>query len=168
MTSILITGGAGFIGSHTALVLLEAGHNLVVLDNFSNSSPESLKRVLELAGPDAEERLRVVEGDIRCPEDLNSAFAAVSPSQPVEAVIHFAGLKSVGESVQNPLFYWDVNVTGSQQLVAATQAHGCRTIVFSSSATLYGIPEQVPIPESSPIKPIVRMVIVRRLLSNFC
>ncbi len=154
MTSLLITGGAGFIGSHTALVLLEAGHSLVVLDNFSNSSPESLRRVLELAGPEVSERLAVVEGDIRNPAELKRAFAAAPDGAPIEAVIHFAGLKAVGESVQHPLRYWDVNLGGSSQLLAAMQLHGCRTLVFSSSATLYGMPEQVPIQETAPIQPI--------------
>ena len=149
MAILLITGGAGFIGSHSCLVLLEAGHRLVVLDNFANSSPESLRRVQELAGPEAAERLAVVEGDIRSSTDLEGAF-----SGGIDAVIHFAGLKAVGESVAKPLAYWDVNVAGSRELLAAMQAHGCRTLVFSSSATLYGIPEQVPIPETAPVQPI--------------
>ena len=149
MAQLLITGGAGFIGSHTCLVLLEAGHQLVVLDNFANSSPESLRRVQELAGPSRADRLRVVEGDIRSSTDLDQAFTGG-----IDAVVHFAGLKAVGESVAHPLAYWDVNVTGSRQLLAAMQAHGCRTLVFSSSATLYGIPEQVPIPETAPVQPI--------------
>ena len=153
MAQLLITGGAGFIGSHSCLVLLEAGHNLVVLDNFDNSSPESLKRVLELAGPSAVGRLRVVEGDIRSAADLERAFAAPA-SRPITAVVHFAGLKAVGESLREPLRYWDVNLSGSRQLLEAMQAHGCRSLVFSSSATLYGMPELVPIPESAPIQPI--------------
>lgn len=150
MAKLLITGGAGFIGSHTCLVLLEAGHSLVVLDNFANSSPEALRRVAELAGPTTGQRLQVVEGDIRTSADLDRAFAAGS----IEAVVHFAGLKAVGESVADPLSYWDVNLAGSRCLLAAMQAHGCRTIAFSSSATLYGLPEQVPIPESARIQPI--------------
>lgn len=155
MTQILITGGAGFIGSHTCLVLLEAGHQLVVLDNFANSSPEALKRVARLAGPAAAGCLQVIEGDIRDPADLERAFAAgVAAGAPIQAVIHFAGLKAVGESVAEPLRYWDVNVTGSQQLLAAMVKHGCRTLVFSSSATLYGYPDSVPIPETAPIRPI--------------
>ena len=153
MAQLLITGGAGFIGSHTCLVLLEAGHRLVVLDDFSNSSPESLRRVLELAGlAPGDPRLATVAGDIRSSDDLERAFQAAA--QPIEAVVHFAGLKAVGESVQDPLRYWDVNVAGSRCLLAAMQRQGCRTLVFSSSATLYGLPEQVPIAESAPIQPI--------------
>ena len=153
MAQLLITGGAGFIGSHTCLVLLEAGHRLVVLDNFSNSSPESLRRVLELAGlPPGDPGLQTISGDIRSNDDLERAFQAAA--QPIEAVVHFAGLKAVGESVQDPLRYWDVNVAGSRCLLAAMQRQGCRTLVFSSSATLYGLPEQVPIAESAPIQPI--------------
>uniref|UniRef100_UPI0037DA39B1 SDR family NAD(P)-dependent oxidoreductase n=1 Tax=Vulcanococcus sp. TaxID=2856995 RepID=UPI0037DA39B1 len=157
MARLLITGGAGFIGSHTCLVLLEAGHNLVVLDNFSNSSPEALRRVAALAElPPAiqQQRLRVIQGDIRQPADLEQAFSATAAQEPIDAVIHFAGLKAVGESVQHPLRYWDVNVAGSRQLLAAMQAAGCRTLVFSSSATLYGYPDQVPIPETAPVQPI--------------
>jgi UDP-glucose 4-epimerase len=154
MAELLITGGAGFIGTHSCLVLLEAGHNLVVLDNFDNSSRESLMRVLELAGPSAAGRLQVVEGDIRSAGDLERAFKAAPAGRPITAVVHFAGLKAVGESVREPLRYWDVNLCGSRQLLEAMQAHGCRNLVFSSSATLYGMPELVPIPESTPIQPI--------------
>ena len=154
MAQLLITGGAGFIGSHSCLVLLEAGHNLVVLDNFDNSSPESLKRVLELAGPSAAGRLQLVEGDIRSAADLERAFEAAPAGQPISAVVHFAGLKAVGESVREPLRYWDVNLCGSRQLLEAMQAHGCRSLVFSSSCTVYGLPEQTPISESAAIQPI--------------
>ena len=117
----------------------------------------------ELAGGEAARRLVVVEGDIRSADDLNRAFqAAAEPAGPemvpapgtVEAVLHFAGLKAVGESIADPLAYWDGNVAGSVQLLAAMRAHGCRTIVFSSSATVYGIPEHVPIPETAPVRPI--------------
>ena len=154
MAQLLITGGAGFIGSHSCLVLLEAGHNLVVLDNFDNSSPESLKRVLELAGPSAAGRLQLVEGDIRSAADLERAFEAAPAGQPISAVVHFAGLKAVGESLREPLRYWDVNLCGSRQLLEAMQAHGCRSLVFSSSCTVYGLPEQTPISESAAIQPI--------------
>ena len=163
---ILITGGAGFLGSHTCLVLLEAGHHLVVLDNFANSSPRSLERVVELVGGDAAERLTVVEGDIRSLDDLQRAFEAGgqggtrsqasdgAPGQSISAVIHCAGLKAVAESTAQPLRYWDVNVTGSLRLLEAMTERGCRTFVFSSSATVYGMPEAVPIPETAPVRPI--------------
>ena len=158
MAHLLITGGAGFIGSHTALVLLEAGHSLVVLDDFSNSSPEALQRVLALAGLDPAEgqaRLQLIEGDIRQSSALDQALSRPCPNGgPIDGVIHFAGLKAVGESVRDPLRYWDVNVSGSRSLIAAMQRHGCRTVVFSSSATLYGFPAAVPINEAAPVQPI--------------
>ncbi len=151
MAHLLITGGAGFIGSHTCLVLLEARHQLTVVDNFSNSSPQALDRVAELAG----RSVNLHEGDIRNAEHLDRCFTyATASGQPIEAVIHFAGLKAVGESVAEPLRYWDVNVSGSRSLLATMDAHACRTLVFSSSATLYGYPDTVPIPESAPIRPI--------------
>ena len=152
MAQLLITGGAGFIGSHTCLVLLQAGHRLVVMDDFSNSSPISLERVRDLAGADAAARLNLLEGDIRNRSKLDQAFASAPLA--IEAVIHFAGLKAVGESMQQPLRYWDVNVNGSRCLLEAMEAHGCYTLVFSSSATIYGYPEAVPIPETAPIAPI--------------
>ena len=151
MARLLITGGAGFIGTHTCVVLLEAGHELVVLDSFANSSPVALDRVSELAG----RPMQIVEGDVRDAALLDQLFAdATTSGQQIEAVIHFAGLKAVGESVAEPLRYWDVNLCGSRTLLAAMDTHGCRTLVFSSSATLYGHPKTVPIPESAPIQPI--------------
>ena len=160
MTQILITGGAGFIGSHTCLVLLQEGHNLIVLDNLSNSSPVALERVATLAGlsssaDDREGRLQLIRGDIRDRACLDQIFSqAKTIGQPLQAVIHFAGLKAVGESVREPLRYWDVNLTGSRCLLAAMNDHDCRTLVFSSSATLYGYPNSVPIPESAAVQPI--------------
>ena len=160
MAQLLITGGAGFIGSHTCLVLLKAGHDLTVLDDFSNSSPIALERVAILAEvktavDEKRGRLTTIQGDIRDQACLQQLFnQASSTGKPIEAVIHFAGLKAVGESVREPLRYWDVNLTGSRCLLAAMNAHNCRTLVFSSSATLYGYPERVPIPESAPIHPI--------------
>ncbi|WP_114993581.1 UDP-glucose 4-epimerase GalE [Synechococcus sp. UW179A] len=158
MARLLITGGAGFIGSHTCVVLLQAGHNLLVLDDFSNSTPLALKRVSALAQLDSQSsqvRLQVRRGDIRDQAYLDALFSkAASEGAPIDAVIHFAGLKAVGESVREPLHYWDVNLTGSRCLLDAMNAHGCHTLVFSSSATLYGYPERVPIPETAPIQPI--------------
>ncbi|MFZ0408871.1 MAG: UDP-glucose 4-epimerase GalE [Cyanobium sp.] len=165
--TILVTGGAGFIGSHTCLVLLEAGYSLVVLDNFENSSPEALRRVAELAGLQTaaeKDRLKVVEGDIRNPDDLDRAFTAATHSSaahssaatadaPVAGVIHFAGLKAVGESVLQPMRYWDVNSNGSQLLIEAMQRHHCRTLVFSSTATVYGEPREFPISEDFATQP---------------
>ncbi len=152
MAQLLITGGAGFIGSHTCFSLLEAGHNLVVLDNYSNSSSVVLRRVAELVGLKDCKRLKVLQGDIRSKEDLDKAFSA--GEEPVTAVVHLAGLKAVGESFNRPLDYWDVNVTGSHSLLRSMQRHGCRTIVFSSTATLYGLPKEVPIPETFAVQPI--------------
>ena len=166
MARVLVTGGAGFIGSHTCLELLKAGHSLVVLDNFHNGALESLRRVADLAGlgpwrsdgagqwsaaAAAEPRLRVVEGDLLRPEDIGHAIRAGAT---IDAVIHFAGLKSVAESALRPLAYWSVNVAGSCRLLQTMQEVGCRTLVFSSSATIYGHAATVPIPETAPIQPI--------------
>ena len=153
--TILVTGGAGFIGSHTCLLLLNLGYNLVVLDDFSNSSPESLRRICHLAGDFSNERLAVVQGDIRNPKDLELAFKSFNKiGDKISAVVHFAGLKSVGESVSKPIHYWDVNVGGTLQLLRQMSIHECKTLVFSSSATVYGIPNQIPIPETASISPI--------------
>lgn len=141
--TVLVTGGAGYIGSHTTLLLLEAGYEVIVFDNFSNASRESIKRVEELTG----KTVRVVEGDIRYREDLEAVFSTFS----IDAVIHFAGLKAVGESVEQPLRYYENNVYGTIVLCEVMAAHGCRAIVFSSSATVYGDPHTTPIKESFPL-----------------
>jgi UDP-glucose 4-epimerase len=141
--TILVTGGAGYIGSHTTLALLQAGHQVVVLDNLSNSSTESLKRVAELAG-----RASVfVQGDVRDSAVLNRLFADYA----IDAVLHFAGVKAVGESVAQPLRYYDNNVQGSQVLLRACVDAGVFNFVFSSSATVYGEPAQMPINEGCPV-----------------
>ena len=140
---ILITGGAGYIGSHTCVQLLEANYEIVVFDNLSNASLESLKRVEKITG----EKVPFVQGDIRSQEDLNKVFNAYE----ITAVIHFAGLKAVGESVQKPLCYYDNNVNGTLVLCEVMQAHHCRKIVFSSSATVYGDPHTTPITEDFPL-----------------
>jgi UDP-glucose 4-epimerase len=146
---LLVTGGAGFIGSHVCLALLQAGHSVTVLDNFSTSRPQVLERVLRLSGVPPE-RLRLLEGDVREPGHLQAAFSAA----PVAAVLHLAGLKSVAESVQRPHLYWQVNVQGSRALLAAMAAAGCRRLVFSSSAAVYGAPERMPIAETTPLQPL--------------
>ncbi|MBD3768444.1 MAG: UDP-glucose 4-epimerase GalE, partial [Gammaproteobacteria bacterium] len=140
---ILVTGGAGYIGSHTCVELLAAGFDLVVLDNLSNSSRESLKRVEQIAG----KSVAFIEGDIRDRALLRSVFARFE----IEAVIHFAGLKAVGESVAMPLRYYDNNVSGSVALFEVMAEYGCKRVVFSSSATVYGDPVTVPIKEDFPL-----------------
>jgi UDP-glucose 4-epimerase len=143
MKKILVTGGAGYIGSHTTLALLHDGYDVVVLDNLCNSSAESLKRVPHLAG-----RSPVfVQGDIRDRTVLDRLFAEHS----VDAVLHFAGLKAVGESVAQPLRYYDNNVHGSQVLLQACADARVFSFVFSSSATVYGEPAQMPISEACPV-----------------
>ncbi|WP_438767276.1 UDP-glucose 4-epimerase GalE [Kushneria sp. TE3] len=139
---ILVTGGAGYIGSHTVLALLEAGQDVLVLDNFCNASQKSLDRVNTLTGREA----RWVEGDIRDAALLDDIFE----HNDIDSVIHFAGLKAVGESVQKPLAYFDNNVNGTLVLCEAMSRAGVKTIVFSSSATVYGDPESVPIREDFP------------------
>ena len=153
MAQLLITGGAGYIGSHACLSFLEAGHSLIVIDNYDNGSVEALKRVTQLASlEEGSHRLKLVEGDICKSSDLDSAFALAEKS--IDAVVHFAGLKAVGESFHIPIKYWDVNVKGSQCLLESMRKHGCYTIVFSSSATVYGYPEKIPIKETALINPI--------------
>ena len=151
MARLLITGGAGYIGSHTCVVLLEAGHELLVIDDFSNSSPVALERAQELG----QGSIDCVRGDIRNQALLNKIFEkAQAAGTPIDAVIHFAGLKAVGESVADPLRYWDVNVCGSRALLSAMDAHDCRTLVFSSTSTIYGEPEQFPLVETMAPAPI--------------
>lgn len=140
---VLVTGGAGYIGSHTCVEMLNSGHELVVVDNLCNSKEESLRRVRALTGRDFD----FVQADLRDRTALDGIFAA----QSIDAVIHFAGLKAVGESVQFPLEYYDNNVSGTITLCRAMAAAGVKNIVFSSSATVYGDPASVPIREPFPL-----------------
>lgn len=140
MGMILVTGGAGYIGSHTCLELLQAGFELVVLDNLKNSKVESLTRVEKISG----KSLTFVEGDIRDKKLLQSMFAEYS----IDAVIHFAGLKAVGESAEQPLAYYDNNVSGTVVLAEVMEEYNCTNIVFSSSATVYGADAPVPYQET--------------------
>ncbi len=140
---VLVTGGAGYIGSHTALCLLEEGHDVVVLDNLMNSNQESLRRVEELTGKKV---------DFREVDLLDAAgFDAVFAEGGFDAVIHFAGLKAVGESVEKPLWYYQNNVVGTLNLLHSMDAAGVRRLVFSSSATVYGASEEVPLIEKAPL-----------------
>ena len=140
---ILVTGGAGYIGSHTVLALLERGHEVVVLDNFSNSSPESLRRVESLAGKPVE----LFRGDLLDQNLLEQIFRA---HDDLQSVIHFAALKAVGESTKEPLKYYRNNVAGSIALLEEMSRAGTEGLVFSSSCTVYGEPEKVPVNESHP------------------
>ena len=140
---VFVTGGAGFIGSHTCVELLNAGHEVVVVDNLCNSSKESLKRVKKITG----KAVKFYKADIRDERKLDRIVAAEAP---FDATIHFAALKAVGESVQLPLKYYQNNLGGTFTLLKVLAAHGCKNIVFSSSATVYGQPQSVPIREDFP------------------
>ncbi len=139
---VLVTGGVGYIGSHTCIQLLEAGMEPIIVDNLCNSKAQVLDRIESLTG----KRLPFYEGDIRDEAFLDSVFA----QHEISSVIHFAGLKAVGESVERPLEYYDNNVNGSLVLARSMRKAGVKSIVFSSSATVYGDPQEVPITESSP------------------
>ena len=141
--SILVTGGAGYIGSHTAVLLIEAGYDIIIFDNFCNASLEAVKRVEKIV----DQKITTVKGDVRNREDLHKVFSA----HQIDAVIHFAGLKAVGESVEKPLKYYDNNVNGTAVLCEVMSEYGCKTIVFSSSATVYGDPHTTPIDETFPL-----------------
>jgi UDP-glucose 4-epimerase len=140
---VLVTGGAGYIGSHTCIELLESGKDIVVYDNFTNSSIESIARVEKIV----KKKIKVVEGDIRDSDALQKVFDKYN----IEHVIHFAGLKAVGESVQKPLYYYDNNISGTITLCSVMQKNNCKNIIFSSSATVYGDPHTVPITEDFPL-----------------
>ncbi len=141
--AVLVTGGAGYIGTHTCVELLNNGYDIIVVDNFDNSKPESLKRVREITGKD----FKQVQADLLDRDRLEAIFQ----DNRIEAVIHFAGLKAVGESVRLPLKYYHNNITGTLLLAEVMQKHGVKKIVFSSSATVYGMPERVPIDEEMPL-----------------
>jgi UDP-glucose 4-epimerase len=143
---VLVTGGAGYIGSHTCVELLNAGHEVFVIDNLCNGHEIALDRVRGITNRD----LRFMNADIRDLSTLDNIFNTYKP----EAVIHFAGLKAVGESVANPLMYYDVNVGGSVSLLRAMSKSGCNNIVFSSSATVYGKPQYLPYDEEHPTDPV--------------
>jgi UDP-glucose 4-epimerase len=143
--TVLVTGGLGYIGSHTCVVLAGSGYRLTVLDNLSNSKPSVLARLQELTGAD----IAFHRADLRDPAALETVFANTS----FDAVVHFAGLKAVGESVEKPDLYRDNNVGGTVNLLRAMARHGVRRIVFSSSATVYGDPERLPMEETHPLRP---------------
>lgn len=141
--SILVTGGAGYIGSHTVIELLEKGENIVIVDNFTNSKPEVLDKIRQISQKD----FKFYEVDLLEEQKLDNIFA----ENKIDSVIHFAGLKAVGESVQKPLEYYHNNITGTLILLRVMKKYGCKKIVFSSSATVYGTPKTVPIKEDFPL-----------------
>ena len=140
MATILVTGGCGYIGSHTVLELLNKNYNVVVVDNFSNSSPESLRRVQQITG----KTVTFYEADIRDAEAMNKIFDA----HQFDAVIHFAAFKAVGESCKMPLKYYENNISGTVTLLQIMEKHNVKKIIFSSSATVYGDPERLPLDEN--------------------
>lgn len=142
---ILLTGGAGYIGLHSAVALIEAGHEVVLFDNFSNSRPQGVARLEAVAG----RKVACVPGDVRSKEDLARVFSLY----PIRAVVHLAGLKAVGESMAQPLRYYDNNVGGTLVLLEAMTQANVKRIIFSSSATVYGEPDSSPIPETAPLRP---------------
>lgn len=142
MSTVLVTGGAGFIGSHTSVELLNAGYDIIILDNFVNSKPESLKRIKELTDKD----FKFYQADIRDEEAMTKVFA----ENKIDAVIHFAGLKSVPQSIKEPLNYYDNNIAGTVCLCRVMDKAGCNKLVFSSSATVYGSKNPSPLREDMP------------------
>ena len=156
MKTILVTGGAGFIGSHTCLALLKKQYKIKVVDSFINSNPNSLKRVKKICDlSNIPFNLEIIEADLRDNYIIDNIFyQAKNINQPIEGVIHFAGLKAVNDSVKNPLVYWDANLNSSINLLKAMGKNDCRTIVFSSSATVYGLSENKYFKESDYLSPI--------------
>ncbi len=163
--AILITGGCGYIGSHTCIEMLKAGYDIVVIDNYYNAKPEALKRVQELSGRE----FPFYECDIRDAEGLRKVFRA----HKIDAVIHFAGLKAVGESVQKPLTYYDNNVGGTVTLCQVMSEVGCKRMIFSSSATVYGFGNPSPLKEDMPTGSVTNpygrtKFMIEGILSDLC
>ena len=153
---ILLTGGAGFIGSHIALLLLQKGYDVLIIDSFVNSSVNVIKAIKSfLNSKSFNYQLETINGDIRDKQMLDTIFSkSIKEGKPIDAVIHLAGLKSVAESVSDPLLYWDVNVSGTHNLLSTMRDNECYSIVFSSSATIYGLTRTIPIREDYKISPI--------------
>tara|TARA_Y100001968_G_C19312468_1_gene694928 strand:- start:55 stop:1101 length:1047 start_codon:yes stop_codon:yes gene_type:complete len=153
---VLLTGGSGFIGSHIALLLLERGYDVVIIDSFVNSSPSVITTIKTfLENKNISYNLHSIKGDIRDEKLIDKIFKdSIRENNPIETVIHLAGLKSVYESFTNPLHYWDVNVSGTQKLLEIMNENKCYSIVFSSSATIYGLPDYIPIDEAHKLSPI--------------
>lgn len=162
--AVLVTGGTGYIGSHTCVALTQAGEEIVVLDNFSNSKPDVLDKIKSITGKE----VPFYEVDLLDREGVERVFS----ENKIDTVIHFAGLKAVGESVQKPLEYYHNNITGTLILCDVMRNHGCKKIVFSSSATVYGSPKSVPIREDFPLSTTnpygSTKLMLEQILSDFC
>lgn len=158
--AILITGGAGYIGSHTCVELLNAGESIVVMDNFYNSKPEAVEIIKELTG----KNFPFYEADMCSEADMERIFS----ENDIEAVIHFAGYKAVAESVREPLMYFSNNLGGTFTLLNAMKKHGCTKLIFSSSATVYGIPEKVPVKEDFPLSAINPYGRTKLIIEDMC
>lgn len=174
MKKILLTGGSGYIGSHTCLSLLEEGYEVLILDSLVNSNQKSidqLKKICKNKGINIANKINFIKGDLRNKEFIDFVFQrAKNEDKPIEGVIHFAGLKAVAESQIYPLMYWDNNVKGSLNLIQSMKENDCKTIVFSSSATVYGESKEKLIKESSELKPInpygTTKLVVENLLND--
>lgn len=158
--AILVTGGAGYIGSHTCIELLNAGEDIVVMDNFYNSKPRAIELIKEISGRD----FPFYEADMCNEADMEKIFA----ENDIEAVIHFAGYKAVAESVREPLMYFTNNLGGTFTLLNAMKKHGCKKLIFSSSATVYGIPETVPVKEDFPLSAINPYGRTKLMIEDMC
>ncbi len=148
-TCVLVTGGAGFIGSHTTVELLERGYQVVIIDDLSNSSPVAIDRIKEIGGPEAAANLTFYQANVLDRDALERIFQA----HHIDRVIHFAGFKAVGESVSKPLEYYRNNIGSTLTLCDVMREHGCKDIIFSSSSTVYGDPDNPPVTEEDPKKP---------------
>ena len=148
-TCVLVTGGAGFIGSHTVIELLQSGYEVVVVDDLSNASAIALDRVRQIVGDEAAQRLTFYEDNVLDRDAMNRIF----DQHDIDRVIHFAGFKAVGESVTKPIEYYHNNIENTLVLVDVMRNHGCKSIIFSSSSTVYGDPDSLPLTEESPKKP---------------
>ena len=154
-TCVLVTGGAGFIGSHTVIELLQSGYEVVVVDDLSNASVVALDRVRQIVGDEAASRLTFYEDNVLDRDALDRIF----DEHPIDRVIHFAGFKAVGESVKKPVEYYHNNIESTLTLVDVMRNHGCKSIIFSSSSTVYGDPDKLPLTEESPKKACTKWMI---------
>ena len=174
MKSLFITGGAGFIGSHTSLYLLEKGYVIFIMDSFVNSSEKSIEqivRILNEKGIDTEGKLYLIRGDIKSSDDIEKVFQmSIKLEKRIESVIHFAGLKSVSESINTPLEYWNNNVNGTINLLKIMEKYCCRNIVFSSSATVYKAKFNELLNENDICEPInpygITKLTIEKILNN--